>query len=218
MRGAPDLAKDVQAYPTLIGPGAAIVRINRALLAAIAKRSADIKDCRAQSPEYAYWDSDVDAPLLGERYVSFLAHGNYSCGNNVNIVMEAMTFDLRTGERVNWKALLPASLQGPSAASLEPGEIASPELSAFFVKQSQASNPDPDCKDAFAEREMTFQLWPDAAAKGLAMEADNLRSTSIGACGGDVTMPLEMLRKIGAEPALIRDIETGKPWVNKGNP
>ena len=93
-----------------------------------------------------------------------------SCGGaHPNLVDETLVFDLSTGERVDWRKLLPAQLRGA------PGQaIASPALTALFIAQSEKEGVGADCKEAFAEQEMNFEFWPDAKAKGLAMRAVNL--------------------------------------------
>ncbi len=171
LRKTPDFANDAEAYPTLVGATKAIARINRALRAANAQRLKDIEECRRAAPPGDYvWEQSVDAPLIGAHFVSFRAHGNMSCGGaHPNLVDETLVFDLSTGERVDWRKLLPAQLRGA------PGQaIASPALTALFIAQSEKEGVGADCKEAFAEQEMNFEFWPDAKAKGLAMRAVNL--------------------------------------------
>ncbi len=216
LRATPDLAKDAEGFPTLLGATPAIARINRALRAANAQRTKDIEDCRRDAPPGDYtWEQWVDAPLLGAHFVSFWAHGNNSCGGaHPNFVMEALVFDLSTGERVDWTKLLPADLRGkPGRASdgtpLQPDEIASPAAAALFIAESEKEGVGADCKEAFAEQEMDFEFWPDAEAKGLAMRADNLLHWAEGPCSGPATIPVETLKRLGVNAALIEDIESG---------
>ena len=216
LRKTPDLAKGAEAYPTLVGASKAIARINRALQTANASRLKDIEECRRDAPPGDYvWDQSVDAPLLGAHFVSFWAHGNNSCGGaHPNFIMEGLAFDLSTGERIDGRKLLPAELLGaPGRAAdgtaLSPGEIASPAATALFIAESEKEGVGADCKEAFAEQEMHFELWPDAKAKGLAMRADNLLHWAEGVCSGPVTIPVETLRRLGVDALLIQDIETG---------
>ncbi len=79
----PDLATNAEALPTLAGPAKAIGRINRALRAADARRLKDMKelDCLTDAPDRGYWwEQSEEATLAGARFVSFLRHGNQSCG------------------------------------------------------------------------------------------------------------------------------------------
>ena len=116
LRKTPNLAKNAEAYPTLIGATPAIARINRALQAANARQREDMKDCRRDAPQDGYWwEQSVDAPLIGAHFVGLLAQGNMSCGGaHPNCITEALVFDLRTGERADWRKLLPASLLAES--------------------------------------------------------------------------------------------------------
>jgi hypothetical protein len=220
LRKTPNLAKDAEAYPTLVGATPAIARINRALRAANARQREDTKDCRRDAPQDGYWwEQSVDAPLIGAHFVSFWAHGNQSCGGaHPNLVDEALVFELSTGERVDWRKLIPASLRGePGRASdgtAPPADaIASPALTALFIAESEKEGVDADCKQAFAEQEMNFELWPDANAKGLAMRAANLLHSAEGPCSGPVTIPVETLKRLGFDASLIHDIETGLAQV-----
>jgi hypothetical protein len=60
---------------------------------------------------------------------------------------------------------------------------------------------------------MNFAFWPDAKAKGLAMRAANLLHWAEGPCSGPVTIPIETLKRLGFDPLLIEDIETGRNQV-----
>jgi hypothetical protein len=159
LRKTPNLAKDAEAYPTLVGATSAIARINRALQAANARQREDMKDCRRDAPQDGYWwEQSVDAPLIGAHFVSLLAQRNMSCGGaHPNFVAEAVVFDLRTGEPIDWRKRLPASLLAePSRASggaASPANaIASPALTALFIDESEKEGVGADCKEAFGEQ------------------------------------------------------------------
>ncbi len=219
LRKAADLARDAEAYPTLDGATEAVVKINRAVRAANAKQLVEINDCRRDAaPEDYDWEQTVETPLLGAHFVSFWAHGNTNCGGaHPNILMEALVFDLNTGEPVDWLKLLPAELRGePGRASTSglPGEIASPALTALFIAESEKEGVGADCKEAFAQQKMDFDFWPDAKAKGLAMRAVNLLHWAEGPCSGPVTIPVETLKRLGVNARLIQDIETGNYQVH----
>jgi len=220
LRTSPNLAKDAEAFPTLVGATPAIAKINRSLRAANAKRREDMKDCRRDASQVGYWwEQSVDAPLIGAHFVSFWAHGDLSCGGaHPNFIDEVLVFDLGAGEPVDWRRLLPAQLlaepgrtsQGTAAP---PEAIASPALTALFIAESEKEGVGPDCKEAFAEQEMNFEFWPDAKAKGLAVRAVNLLHWAEGPCGGPVTIPAETLKSLGFDALLIQDIETGRYQV-----
>ena len=220
LRKTPNLAKNAEAYPTLVGATPAIARINRALRAANAKQREDMKDCRRDAPQDGYWwEQSVDAPLIGAHFVSLWAHGNLSCGGaHPNFIDEALVFDLSAGERVDWRRLLPASLLAEPGRASEGADppadaIASPALTALFLAESEKEGVGADCKEAFAEQEMKFEFWPDAKAKGLAMRAANLLHWAEGPCGGPVTIPIETLKRLGFDARLIQDVETGRYQV-----
>jgi hypothetical protein len=55
---------------------------------------------------------------------------------------------------------------------------------------------------------MNFAFWPDAKAN-----AANLLHWAEGPCSGPVTIPIETLKRLGFDPLLIEDIETGRNQV-----
>ncbi len=210
LRKMPNLAKNAEALPMLVGKTKAIAKINRALRAANRGQLKDMADCLRDSPQEGYWwEQGVDAPLLGASFVSFFRHGNVSCGGaHPNFIMDSLVFDLNTGERADWKKLLPSELkEEPSDASPTPNGVASPRLQALFVEQSAKESP--ECQEEFAHQKLTFQLWPDAKEKGLAMHACCLQHAVEGVCSGPVTISLERLKQLGVNAALVKDIETG---------
>lgn len=215
-RATPNLAKDAEGFPTLVGKTRAIARINRALRAANGKRLKEIQDCgRGLPPDGSWWEQSVDTPLLGARFVSFFAHGNAFCGGaHPGFIMDPLVFDLRTGKPVNWKKLLPVDLfdkPDPSPAD-DPApasdEIRSTKLTALFIAASENASA-PECKEEFVGGKLSFVLWPDAKEKGLEIHTSSLPQAVLGVCGGPVTIPLANLKQVGLDSALIRDIETG---------
>ncbi len=207
LRPAPNLAKDAEALPTLVGGTRAITKINRALAAANARQLKDMKDCLRDAPEEGFWwEQAAEATLLGARYVSFYRHGNFSCGGaHPNFIMDAFVFDLRTGKPVDWRKLLPPELIG------KPGpELASPQLTALFIAASDKDSA-PECKEEFEHVNLRFELWPDAKARGLAMHTSSLQHSVEGVCAGPTTIPLATLKTLGVNAALLRDIETSLP-------
>jgi hypothetical protein len=214
LRHPPDLAEDVAAYPRLVGGSAAVAKINRALDAADATTRRGARQCLRDAPD-GEWLQGVDTPLLGAHFVAFMAHGSFSCGGaHPDFIAAAMVFDLATGARVDWNALLPARLRaapGPGAATLGRDRIASPGLTALFRDQAASDIADADCQEAFAHEPLTFLAWPDSKARGLALAAANLPHAVAGVCGEAVIVPVAALKRLGFDAALVRDIETGGP-------
>ena len=222
LRKTPNLAKNAEAYPTLVGATPAIARINRALQAANAKQRDDMKDCRRDAPQDGYWwEQSVDAPLIGAHFVSLWAHGNMSCGGaHPNFIDEALTFSIcaRASGSTGAGCFLRHCSPSQAGRRTRTDTIASPALTALFIDESEKEGVGADCKEAFAEQEMKFAFWPDAKAKGLAMRAANLLHWAEGPCSGPATIPTETLKRLGFDALLIADIETGgfqvaDPWL-----
>jgi hypothetical protein len=221
LRKEPNLAKAAEALPTLVGDTQAIARINRALRAANARQLPEMKDCLRDAPQDGFWwEQAAEMTLFGARFTSFYRHGNFSCGGaHANFIMDGFVFDLRTGERVDWQKLLPAELVGnpgkeKQRAPLAADDIASPQLTALFVAASEKES-SPECKEEIEHQELRFQLWPDAKAKGLAIHTYGLPHRVEVVCAGPVTIPLEMLKKLGVNAALLWDIETGRHELHR---
>ena len=208
LRRTPDLARDAQAYPTLAGASNGVAKINRALTALNAKRLKDIRDCVRAAGRDFEWGQTVDVPLLGAHFVSFYVHGHQYCGGtHPNAIDESSTFDLQSGDLVNWNALLADGLRGGGAKG--PPLRPSPRLRAILLAEADKNQVDPDCREAFADENASFAFWPDAKAKGLAMHADLLPHAIEGICGEAVIIPIEALKGLGVNGPLVADIESG---------
>ena len=214
LRRTPDLAKDAEAYPTLAGASQGVAKINRALAALNAKRRKEIRDCRHAAGRDYEWGQAVDVPLLGDHFVSFYVHGDQSCGGaHPNTIDESATFDLQSGELVNWNVLLGDNLLGREANG--PDLRPSPRLRALVLAEADKNQADPDCRAAFADAKTSFDFWPDARAKGLAVHAQSLPHAIEGACGEAVIIPLAALKALDVSGPLVADIEAGLSQVHK---
>lgn len=210
---SPDYAKDAEAFPTLSGRSQAVARINAALRAENAAARTAVANCLygGATPETGYWwEQAVDVPLLGARYVAFWAHGNQSCGGaHPNALSIPMTFDLASGQRVDWSLLLPDAWLRPGPGlkrSMTWGIPVAAKLKALYIDQARREDLAPECLAAFADRFLGFDFWPDGKGKGLAMAAQALPHAIEGVCGGPVILPLEALQAAGVDAALVHDI------------
>ena len=216
LRKTPNLAKNAEAYPTLVGATRAIARINRALQAANAKQREDMKDAGAMRRKTATGGAKrrraahrrAFRQLVGAR--QFVVRRRPSQSRR-----PGARFRSEHGRAGQLAKLLPAPLlTGPGRASdraATPADaIASPALTALFIDESEKEGVGADCKEAFGQQEMNFKFWPDAKARGLAMRAAKLLHWAEGPCSGPVTISAATLKRLGFDALLIEDIETGR--------
>ena len=93
--------------------------------------------------------------------------------------------------------------------------LLSPRLRATLLAEADTNDADPDCRAAFADARTSFDFWPDAKAKGLAVHATLLPHAIEGVCGEAVIVPVAALKALGVNGGLITDMETGLFEVHK---
>jgi hypothetical protein len=205
------VAKDVAAFPRLAASDAVAQKINQAL----ARRDAQVKSTARDCPGGG-WSRSVSVAMRGPRYLALVARDSWDCGGaHPDAAALVLVYDLSTGSPVNWARLLPPGII--QAATLDTagdgtpiGVIQSKALQDYYVKariSNQKDPLDPDCKDVVTDPALKFNLWPDAAAGGLALEPEGLPHVVL-ACGDSVVVPLADLRKMGVQAGLVDAIET----------
>jgi hypothetical protein len=206
------LAKDNASLPRIAAPDAAGARINAALTKVDANWRAFQKDCRTQGPtDQSSTNRSVEVAMAGPGFLSLVVHYGYDCGGAYpDTGAVALVYDLVTGRPVNWQKLLPARLA--KTASLDSagdgtmiGQIASPDLHALYRKVAGPGE-DKDCAEVLADPDLTFQLWPDAKAGGVALEPASLPHV-VKACAATAVIPTASLRKLGADKGLLDAVD-----------
>ncbi len=226
----PKLSTDVEAMPRLSGDGQAIARINAELDRLDAAAVAAAGECATMGAEAGRgggWSRTITRPMTGPAYVTLREHLDVYCGGAYpSTSQSAITYDLSTGARANWAALLP----GLSLVQDQPEEgmpedyvytIRSPQLTALYERKMIAEATDAEwrdqCKDVWkpqpdAELGQGFYVWADAEHGGVAIDADYVHA--VQACGGAVYLTPEEMRAAGAPPALIEALTTAKAAGN----
>jgi hypothetical protein len=198
------LAKDVAAFPKLVAHDAVAGRINASLVRLDQRVRKARADC--MTSKEADWSRSVEVTMRGPRYLSYLVSDSLFCGGaHPDASSFALVYDLTTGAPVDWAKLLPkpiverASLDN-SADGAKIGVVASKMLTALYIAGLD-KDADPSCKGALSDTDLSFVLWLDKQAKGLAMQTVSLPH-ALQACADVVTIGLPKLREIGVAPSL----------------
>lgn len=210
----PNLSADVEALPRLVGDSPAIVRINADLDRMDAAAAASAAGCAATAGDGpgGGWSRNITRPMTGPAYLTLRQHLESYCGgaypSNEQV---ALTYDLATGARVDWNALLPGlSLVQDAPEPDYPADYAysirSPQLEALYERKRIAEAGDVECREVWKPKPedefgQGFFLWADAAHGGIAVDADYVHA--VQACGGTVYLTADDLRAAGAPASLI---------------
>jgi len=140
----------------------------------------------------------VRIKLAGPQFLSLADTHNIYCGGAYpgNIQLFA-TFDLTTGEPVDWAHYLPADLATPARPATDLNGLPSPRLTApaliAWYRDAALKQLDPemraDCADAYARENLSVMLWLDARREGLGVLTDSFPHV-IAACAREAIMPV----------------------------
>lgn len=166
---------------------------------------AEAKNAHANGYLHASWLRRVQVTMFGPHYLSFLITSTAICNGSYPMnSREALVFDMKTGDPVNWSLLsLTKEPDNERHSTSSPGDGVS--FSSKALEDLNLSNASaPDCKNAFYSPQ-PFILWPDAR-KGLLMaEATDLPHATQG-CARPIGLTMEQVRKLGFDERLISDI------------
>jgi hypothetical protein len=229
----PRLSADIEAMPRLSGDSQAIVRLNAELDRLDVTALADAGECgqMADSQEGDGWTRTITRPMTGPAYLTLREHLEIFCGGAYPSTSQTpITWDLSTGERVNWVSLLP----GLGLVQDQPEDgiptdyvysVRSPRLEALYERKMLAESADVEwreqCQDVWKpkagdELGQGFRVWADAEHGGVAIDADYAHV--VQACGGTVYLTGDEMREAGAPAALIDALAAGKAagsWAPK---
>jgi hypothetical protein len=214
----PDVAKGVAGFPRLAASDAMSQKINGALAKGDARAKAGARSCIADAGKNGEWSRSIAVTMKGPRFVSYVASDDYFCGGAYpDTSTQALVYDLTTGIPVDWASLLPPTLLGKKGTTKAAddtvlGTLASPALTALYIKAVKPAEIDEGCADALDSQTLHFLVWPDAKANGISLQQTDL-SHVVAACGPAATVPMAELRAAGVDGALLDAIEAAhKAW------
>jgi hypothetical protein len=209
-------------YPRLTAfPSPAIMaKVN----AALAKQEADDRDSRSDciksvleandKPDADTYQTDISVTYLSSRYLSVNVVSSYYCGGPYPTAgAEApLTFDLTTGEPVDWKTIFKPGFLPPDDGE----DSAHPSgLAKIYKARYRKSDPaDDDCRSVIADPSWSFSptLWL-SAKEGFVVEPDFPHV--VAACADDLSLSAADLAAYVKNAAFLTDL---KATVRPGAP
>ena len=210
----PDLAPGFEAMPRLEARTTAANRINDDLAAIDRRALAASDDCRASpKSDWARW---IVVRSAGPGLLSVSERHDFYCdgASHPNHHHVDYTYDLATGEPVDWASLLPLAL------AMEPGgdgpwhrpdarSYRSPALAELYATHLSAP-PAADCAGFAEDPHLGFTFAPSAIDRGLAMTPTGYAYV-LTPCADEALIPVETLRALGAAPLLVEALRTDRP-------
>lgn len=203
----PDLAEGVGALPRLVGEGAAVAAINADLDRRDA--AAGMAGCDGGGG----FERGVSQPMTGPDFISFWIAEGYSCEGTAHPSFDqtAVTYDLATGQAVDWVAAAPGLqlTRGDTTglpADYVPG-LTSTVLSGWYSAKAPASADAEfaqQCADVWtpaALEGVSFKIWLDARAGGLSVGPEFAHVSQ--ACADTATLDADEMRRFGVARAII---------------
>lgn len=215
--GRPDTVEGVEALPRLTGDGRAARQFEHLTGALDDTGAAERTHCMAAAPERSQWSRRVTVPMSGPRFASLVIRDVASCGDTPPSATELrMTYDLATGDTIDWSSVLPPDLIEPrdQADTLDfvyEATVRSKALIAWHADQVLASmdaQTRANCEGRILDPSQTggLRIWLDAERGGLAI-APALMGQGAAACAQSSIMPTEELRRRGAADELVDAID-----------
>lgn len=215
----PDLFEGVAATPRLDDtvPNS---RFNADMAKLDAWTVAERESCLTAEMGEPYWERGVSLPMAGPRYVTVeKSEGSYCGGAHPNHGLIRLTYDLNTGEAIDWSSLLPPDLLGSLTPDTMLFTLATPtarsaELAAWYRAQVLAamsgdSRTQEQCGEVLSPAEIEnagLVLWLDAETPGLAMEIAGVAYADT-VCLNPAVMPASELKRRGVSAELIEALE-----------
>jgi hypothetical protein len=209
----PPIAKGNDSLPRLAGPltpGEA--RVNQALDRLDASWRKFRAECRREARDGETGRS-VKVTLQAPAMLSILASDDSACGGPYPDAGQlALVYDLATGRPVDWRAVLGGALVksttlDSSTDGTRIGMVVSPKLQSLYLRARKAEKGwDAECGDVLEDPDLAFQLWPDAKAGGLVLNAASLPHV-VQACAAPVAIPTSTLRTLGVDARFLNVID-----------
>lgn len=224
-----NLSKDLEAMPRLSGDTPAVFAINADLdrMDAAARQAAAECVAIAGGGPGGSWSRTITRPMTGPAYLTLRDHAEWYCGGPYPAADQtAVTWDLATGQRLDWAAAVPGlgltngSTEGIPADYV--AQVSSPALGAWYSLKMLASTETEwieQCRDVFdpsALAEQSFNIWADAENGGVTVQPDFPHV--VQACAESATLTPGELTNFRAAPALVQAISAAhaaRNWAPK---
>lgn len=204
----PPLAETIDSLPRLSGLTVAALRINAQMDKDDDKILELALACRAPPPN-SWWERDMQIAFSGPGFLSLRTLNDFYCDGaaHPNWYLETPTYDLVTGQHVDWRQMLPANLLSPQLQRFDLAVVnGSPQLVELYLRSNPTSSP--RCQDEIAASVTYFRLWLSAQDSGLMLIPDGL-AYAVQACGDPVILSVATLREIGESAVLTNSLARG---------
>lgn len=203
----PDLSATVESPPRLVGSSPAVQAIDADLTLMDVGARETTAAC-----EVGTFTRTITQPMTGPGYAAYAFTDEWSCGGaHPSTTLTAITYDLFTGQRIDWTQALPNwKLTTEPFEGMGKGEVLnvhSQALTAWYVKKMLAS-PDKqwlaECRTVFDAGPLNnsgFKIWADAANAGIAVSPD--LAHVVQACGETAYMSAGDMRAAGVSANMI---------------
>jgi hypothetical protein len=214
------LARGAEALPQIAAPSNVITqRINGDLRRQDRIWLAGRAECLGQGKE-SYVERGARAAMLGPEFFALdVRHDAYCDGAaHPNQFPDILVYDLSTGSPVAWGRLLRGVTPHPPGPDAGWGDVStlvtwSAAHRLYAAKARGGAGRDKtwwsECRDLVEQEEGDFYIWPDAGQHGLVLEP-NWMPHAAQACGEAVVFSPADLRRLGADPRLIRALEAAR--------
>jgi hypothetical protein len=221
MATPPPLRRNVAAMPLIAQPSSdAERRINAALRKLDARVLHAAAACKDAAGHAGLWVRSAETTMAGPLFLSFVITDSIDCGGaHPDSAVMSIVYDLRTGQPVDWTALLPPAMTGDVA--LEQGEdgskmvtLSSRRLWGLYWMAYQAAHVgDDSCLAAIKEIGVPasggpppgMMVWLSAKSGGLGLTFNVPHA--VLACADEMVVPTATLHHEGAKLALVEALE-----------
>lgn len=207
----PPLSQTAESLPRLTGDSPAFARINAELTRLDAAARKQLADCGPQGE----WNRSITQPMTGPGYLTLRVHTEISCGGPYpSSDQTAITWDLATGERLDWPKSLSGLSLTPDSFDDMPADytpnMSSARLAAWYSRKVLAAADKGmagECADVWSTEALDgtrFKIWLDAENGGVTVAPDFPHV--IQACAEPATLTAADLQGFGAPAPLIEAV------------
>lgn len=220
LEGQPDIAAGVQALPRLVGEDPAIAAINADLTRIDTEAKSDGCD---GGPGF---ERTVTEPMTGPGYFTVYIAKNYACEGAAHPSTDEapITWDLATGQRVDWAAALPGLAASRMDLDGMPADfvpsLQSAVLAQWYSAKMMASDDAEwlgECRDILtpeALAETYFKVWLDAQNGGVSVSPEFAHVAQ--ACAETGVATETDLKAWGVSDAMLQAVKTAHAAENFG--
>ncbi len=221
--------KGMDAWPQIVGPQTpGVKRVNADLSAMNRQTLASLRECDASLRRYQAdvvkpktqanvsgdWTRKVTVTMNGPRFVSMIADESQACEGAYPLnAFIPIVFDMKTGERIDWKSFSPVGTGVFAGAEESPDGTSSPGLFIPLLMKLAVLRATGDCKEAMQDfyhlgqnSDLPFVVWPDAK-RGLLMTKASGLPHVVQACEEKIGLTIAEARKLGFSEDLLGSLE-----------